>query len=197
MPKYNWNQTHGTFIAGRSHIDGMDETAIEAEIKWGADRLRLLVTHELREKFDRQRYLVNQAIWFGQLEDVKRETGRMVKAYEALDRAAEANGARKLPPEVWEVPLDNGFVAAVVKDSRALPEVEAIRSNRRMVVYTMEEIARILSAYPALSETKLKFPGAEITAVKRSVSDPLDEIHDTSVKLDDPIPDFGAPPQLG
>ena len=84
----DWQQSAGMFIAGQEHVDEMDLTVIEMERKWGVDRLRLLVGVELREKFDRQRYLTNQAIWFGDLESVKRETARMVKAYQALDRAA-------------------------------------------------------------------------------------------------------------
>jgi ectoine hydroxylase-related dioxygenase (phytanoyl-CoA dioxygenase family) len=62
--------------------------------------LRLLVGPELREKFDRQRYLLNQSIWHGELEDVRRESGRMVNAWHALDRAAEAAGALNLNPLV-------------------------------------------------------------------------------------------------
>jgi len=51
----SWARTNGTYLAGRAYIDGADETACEMETKWGADRLRLLVSTELREKFDRQR----------------------------------------------------------------------------------------------------------------------------------------------
>jgi hypothetical protein len=41
----------------------------------GADRLRLLVSPQLREKFDRRRYLFNRAIWHGEFEDVRRQPG--------------------------------------------------------------------------------------------------------------------------
>jgi hypothetical protein len=90
----SWARTPGTYIAGRAYIDGADETAAEMEAKWGCDRLRLLVGPELREKFDRQRYLLNQAIWHGELEAVRRESGRMVMAWQALDRAAVAAASR-------------------------------------------------------------------------------------------------------
>jgi hypothetical protein len=49
-------------IAGKAHLDGVDALAAEMERKWGCDRLRLLVAADLREKFDRQRYFLNQAI---------------------------------------------------------------------------------------------------------------------------------------
>ena len=60
-----WASTPGTYIAGQANIDGADKVAVEMEKKWGCDRLRLLVDTELREKFDRQRYLFNAAVWHG------------------------------------------------------------------------------------------------------------------------------------
>ncbi len=62
-----WQRSHGTHIAGRAYLDEADLTASEMEGKWGCGRLRLLVSPELREKFDRQRYLLNQAVWHGEL----------------------------------------------------------------------------------------------------------------------------------
>jgi hypothetical protein len=128
-----WARNNGTYIAGRAYVDGADETAAEMEAKWGADRLRLLVGPELREKFDLQRYLFNQTIWHGDLEDVRREAGRMVKAWLALDRAADAAGALKMSPLV-EVPLEDGSVAALVPDVTHAKYV--ITEGRQVAVYT-------------------------------------------------------------
>jgi hypothetical protein len=186
---HSWARTNGTYIAGRSYIDGVDETASEMEAKWGADRLRLLVPADLREKFDRQRYLVNQAIWHGELEDVRRETGRMVNAWLALDRVATEAGKQPLPPAVWEIALADGSVAAIVPDHARAAMVNG--EGRHVAVYTLDEISRLLSNYPEVAKAKLVFPGATVTEVRRSVSDPLSEIWDTKETLDDPIPDLG------
>ena len=192
--KHSWAQTPGTLIAGQAHIDGADHAAVTMEQKWGVGRLRLLVDPELREKFDRQRYLFNQAIWHGDLEAVRREASRMTAAWQALDRAAEALGAPELDPLVWwEVRLVNGTVAAIVK---SLDDAQAVIAvDRRMVVYTLEEIGRILSHHAAVNEAKLTFPGATVEAVRRP-TDPLDDIRDTLGGLDDPLNDdistFGA-----
>lgn len=181
----SWARTNGTYIAGRAYLDGADQTACEMEAKWGADRLRLLVTPELREKFDRQRYLLNQAIWHGELEDIRREANRMVVAWQALDRAAVAAGARLLDPNVWEIALEDGRIAAIVQDGADAAAVNA--DGRNVVVYTLDEIARLLSVYPSVAVVKATFPGATVTAVRRTISDPLDAIHDTKAKLDDPL----------
>jgi len=186
----SWARTHGMYITGRSYIDGADETACAMEGKWGADRLRLLVSSELREKFDRQRYLLNQAIWHGDLEAVRRESGRMVNAWTVLDRVATEAGAQPLMAAVWEVGLADGSVAAVVPDNARAALVRA--EGRQVAVYTLEEIGRLLSAYPQLAEAKLVFPGAEITEIRsRSIEDPLDAIWDSKADLDDPIDDVG------
>jgi len=182
----SWARSNGTYLAGRAYIDGADETAAEMEAKWGADRLRLLVSPELREKFDRQRYLFNQAIWHGELKDVRREASRMVIAWFALDRAAENAGASKLSSEVWEVPLADGSVAAIVRDDTDAKSV--ITEGRQLAVYTLEEIGRLLSAHPQIAKAKQVFPGATVVSVRRSVEDPLNAVWDTVEPLVGPKP---------
>ena len=189
-PSPQWGHSHGTYLAGRAYIDGADETAATMEKKWGVDRLRLLVPPEMREKFDRQRYLLNQAIWSGELEDVRRESGRMVNAWTALDRVATEAGHLPLQVEVWEVTLEDGAVAAIVQDNASAHRV--VNDGRQVVVYTLEEIARLLSAYPGIAKVKQTFPGASVTGARKSVTDPLNEVWDTSGSLDDEIPNLGV-----
>jgi len=195
----SWARTPGTLIVGQGAIDGADQVAVEAEAKWGAGRLRLLVSPELREKFDRQRYLFNQAIWHGDLESVRVQSARMASAWRALDAAAEAGQCPHLDPAVWEARLEDGTVAAIVRspeDALAHFRQEASAGQaRKLVVYTLEEIARIISHHGAVNEAKLVWPGATVEAVRRP-HDPLDDIRDTlggiDDPLDDPIPNLGA-----
>lgn len=174
------------FLAGRASIDEADKVAIELERKWGAGRLRVLVGVDLREKFDRQRYLFNQAIWHGDLEAVKRESARMVNAWRALDKLAAEGGHVPLDPDVWEVCLSDGSVAAIVQDAAAAHHV--VHEDRRVQVYTLEEIGRLLDGYPGLAKVKATFPGATVTAIRQNVTDPLDTIEDSKASLDDEIP---------
>jgi hypothetical protein len=181
-----WQLTPGTYIAGQEEIDDLDLVAIEMERKWGADRLRTLVAKELREKFDRQRYLVNQAIWHGDLEAVRRETRRMIVAWKALDRAAEAAGVTKLSPEVWECVGQHGEVYALVRGGN---EARAVMANGRYVkIYTLDEIAHLLDGFPELSKAKEVFPGAMVYKTRTRVTDPLDGIADSKEPLNDPMP---------
>lgn len=180
----SWARTNGTYISGRAYIDGADETACEMEAKWGADRLRLLVPAELREKFDRQRYLFNQAIWHGDLEAVRRESGRMVNAWLALDAAATTAGRERLSPKVWEVATE-GRVFAIVQTDHDAAAVRA--DGRELTVYTLEEVGRFLAAYPDVAKAKAVFPGATVTEIRKTVEDPLRAIPDTGDDLNDEI----------
>jgi hypothetical protein len=184
-----WSGTHGTYLTGRSYIDGAEALAIEMEKKWGADRLRLLVSQELREKFDRQRYLFRAAIESGPLEAVRRESERMRSAYYALDGAAKAAGAEPIDAEIMEIALDSGTVLAIVGDPDDARRAFARSDGRKMIVYTLEEVAAILSGYPSVNATKQVWPGATVTKVRRHVPDPLDVIaHPTG--LDDALDDL-------
>ncbi len=166
-----WMATPGMYIAGRAALDEADALEVELELKWGRDRLRLLVSTELREKFDRQRYLTSNARWKGDLEDVRREAGRMVKAWIALDKAAEEAGAQVLDPAIWEVCLDDGTVATLVREPQLANRILA--EGRKINVYTLEEIAHMISAFPEIAKIKQEFPGSTVTKTKTRVEDPL------------------------
>jgi hypothetical protein len=120
----------------------------------------------MREKFDRQRYLFNAAIWHGDLGAVRREATRMVTAWLALDKAATAAGKAAISPLVWEVALADGTVAAIVSSDDHARSV--IAEGRSVAVYTLDEIARLLSAYPDIAKAKLIFPGAEVITISRA-----------------------------
>jgi len=181
-----WQTTVGTFIGGQAEVDELDLVAIEMERKWGAGRLRLLVDTVLREKFDRQRYLVNQALWHGELQDVITQARRMIKAWQALDKAAEAAGKAQLDTDVWEVALPDGSVAALVRDPHQAGKVAA--ENRQIRVYTLEEIGHLIHNFPELSKAKIVFPGATVEKVRTRVADPLQAVPDSKAPIDDTMP---------
>lgn len=182
-----WQRSNATYIAGRAHLDGTDELADQLERKWGVGRLRLLVNAELREKFDRQRYLYNQALYHGTLEDVRRESARMAAGWRALDRAATEAGAAPIDANtVFEIADDNGGVIQVVQE---WPHKPVQGDERRRAVYTMQEIKTLLAGFPALVRAKEKVPGAEVIAARyQTPRDPLDGILTSEPELSDEIP---------
>jgi len=189
----SWASSYGTHLAGQAAIDGADHEAITQENKWGAGRLRLLVSADLRERFDKQRFLFNSAVWHGDLAELQREAQRMVIAWRALDRAAEAAGARELDPLIWETTMSDGTVLALIRTFHELRGISD--TGRRVVSYTLEEVARILEHYREITEAKAIIPGATVSVIRRDIGDPLDGFRDgrrLEDTLDDPMPHFGA-----
>ena len=192
-----WMVTPGAYLAGRAALDEADALEVEMELTWGRDRLRLLVPTELREKFDRQRYLTSQARWEGELEDVKREAARMVKAWLALDKAAREAGKEILDPAVFEVTLEDGSVAAIVKEPDLANKVAP--DGRNIRIYTLEEIGHMIWAFNGVLRAKEEFPGSTVQKNKTRVSDPLESplganqtegIWDTTAPIDGPPKGF-------
>lgn len=197
---FKWQQTPGMYLAGKAYLDEVDKVEIEMTRKWGPGRLRLLVTPELREKFDRQRYLKSQAVWEGELEDVRREAARMITAWNVLDRHATQNGAQPVKPTVWETRLPCGKIAAIVKEPEAVRDVVA--EGRHTLIYTLDEIGRLIEGFPELCAIKETIPGAIVEDVAQKVRDPMgaaltpDEgIVDVKEPIDGPTRKFNNAPR--
>lgn len=183
-----WQKSYGMFITGQSMIDEVTLLANRMESKWGAGRLRLIVGAELRDKFDRQRYLFNQAIYYGELEDVRIQSTRMANAWKALDKVATEQGFEVQLPEVWDHVSEQGNVYAFVRNR---DDAKVYQNDQRPVrLFTIEEVCRVLDAQELVGEAKDAFRGSEVVEYqKRSVGDVLGDIWDSSMALDDPLDD--------
>ena len=153
-------------------VDGVDAVATEMETKWGHGRLRLLVTDDLRARFDLQSTAWGAACRTYALDEFRRHGDAMRRAWAALDKAATDSGSTPLVPSVWETRLDDGTVLAICRD---VESAFSQSDGRRVEVWTLEEIARFLSAQKEVREVKRVFPGSLVTDV-RSTGDFDDEI---------------------
>jgi hypothetical protein len=180
-----WQKTYGLCLSGMELIDDLKAVVGQVEDRWGIGRLRMLVPAELREKFDRQRYLTNQAIWHGDLEQVRMHTKKMILAYRKLDEVAQASGASRKPVEQWEAVLASGVVLTLVRTSEDAINVK--KDGRKMVVWTMEEIGKVVEDQTAILLAKQFFDGAEVIDVERTIKDPLDSFVTSLAGLDDEV----------
>ncbi len=153
---------------------GVDAVAVEMESRWGVGRLPLLVSDELREKFTRQLRRLDQAIVANDVERIRQSGAATKRAWLALDQAATETGQQQLQPNAWEVRLADGRVVALCRtNAEAHAEV---RSGRHLEVWTIDEIARIMFAFPGLGTAKQVFPGATVESVRsRRVGEPDEE----------------------
>ena len=172
----------------KAHIDGVDHIAQRMEAKWGVDRLPLLVDAEMRAKFYRQGQRMREALeaCYGakvitrdMLDAVAKATGGMERAWAALDKAATEKGEKPIDPDVWETALSDGSLVAIVQTNADASKV--IRDGRLKNVWTLEEVARAIEAFPDIVRSiKEKFPGALVQPVKAKRA--------RGEKLDDPVP---------
>ena len=158
-------QSAATYTAARSHIDGADQACVNMGRKWGEGRLRLVISTELREKFDRQWMLFNEAIKFGDLEAVKIQSARMVRAWDAADREATGLGVQPLAPEVWETTTPDGEVLAIVKTRDEASKV--IAEGRAVRVVTLDEVGNLLGKhFGQVLNVLAAFEGARVVAIR-------------------------------
>lgn len=147
-----------------SVVDGVDHVAQQMEHKWGVGRLRLLVSADLRARFDAQRERFNRAVFGNDAEATAKHGQAMSTAWQKLDEAATAAGAKPLDPEVWETATDDGEVIAIARTNAEAATI--FRQNRAMRVFTLAEIGRVIGHFPELlMRAKEVFPGATVEAV--------------------------------
>lgn len=170
------HEDHATLSA---LIKGVDRQARQAETKWGVDRLPRLVDTDLLAKFERQRakwrFALETAydaktITADMMEAAKSSSAAMERAWAALDQAASAAGHGELSPDVWEVPLAGGKVAAIVRTTAEA--VVVTQAGRFVSVYTLDEVGHVIDALPSiLTQAKVEFPGAVIVESRTTRAD--------------------------
>ena len=162
MPAQQWGASQGD-------VDAVDQAAISAARKWGVGRLRLLVAAGLREKFDRQRVRLNDAIAAASADGLRTECRRMLAAYAALDAAAVAAGAQARP-DAWEIVLDDNTILTFVRS-----DADAARfplDGFKREVWGLDEVAKLIAMHPEISAVKRRF-GAHVESIRRAVEEPV------------------------
>lgn len=146
-------------------IVGLDRDARALETRWGVGRLLVLADDLLRERFRRQARRLDELVaGDAPAREVLAHIEATRRGWQALERAALAAGHAPQPPEVWDVVLPDGTVAALVRDAADASLVVA--SGRAVSVYTLAEIAVLLARYPQIIAAKQHFPGATVTAIR-------------------------------
>ena len=170
----------------RAALATYDAKVRAAEVKWGIDRLPLLVEADLRDRFWAQMDVLNKAIDKGSGVEVEEAVASTIRGVEALERRAIELGAEPVSGEVWEETTPKGAVVAVCRD-RA--EIAKIRDSGRIDrVYAMSEIAAIVEAFEegktgeTTKKVKSLFEGATIDSVKKKSKEEI------IAELNDEIP---------
>jgi hypothetical protein len=154
-----------------------DDVVSEVEGRWGVDRLVWLVGGDLRDRFEQQMDRLNAAIDKCD-PSIEHEVDVTLRGVAALEAAAIAAGAKPLSGDYVEGRMPDGRVIAITATGYEAGKVK--RDNREMVVYSADEIGRIIEGLnkeaPVVDAIKNAFAGAEVQSVKPVKYDLDDEI---------------------
>ena len=157
---------HGTYDRIALALSAPDEAFRKSEAKWGVARLERLVSPTTLASYRRGWVAYRKAIDDGDADAVEQIAPKMIQALQFMSAEAEAAGHQPLSVTRWEASLDDGRVLVVV---RTLAEAHAIArdksDDRRLSVYTLAEIARLLPTLEITHAVKTEFPGSEVIRV--------------------------------
>jgi len=151
----------------QSALVELDKVAVDIERRWGVDRLRELVSPELRERFDETLDRLNAAVGLSDVGGVEKHAAAMGRGWLALEKAAKAAGARELDGKHWEAALPDGRVLCVTETRENAYKVSQDRPG--CVVLSVPEIAALFAIWDGkglVEEALAVFPGAEIVEVR-------------------------------
>ena len=154
-----------------------DDVVSEVEGRWGVDRLVWLVGGDLRDRFEQQMDRLNAAIDKCD-PSIEHEVEVTLRGVAALEAAAIAAGAKPLSGDYIEGRMPDGRVIAITSTGYEAGKVK--RDNREMVVYSVDEVGRIIEGLnkdaPVVDAIKNAFAGAEVQSVKPVPANLDDEI---------------------
>ena len=154
-----------------------DDVVSEVEGRWGVDRLVWLVGGDLRDRFEQQMDKLNASIDKCD-PSIEHEVEVTLRGVAALEAAAIAAGAKPLNGDYVEGRMPDGRVIAITATGYEAGKVK--RDNREMVVYSVDEVGRIIEGLnkeaPVVDAIKNAFAGAEVQSVKPVPANLDDEI---------------------
>ena len=172
--KQHYAPSQGAMRRQQDALHRYDDRVSEVERKWGVDRLVWVVGGNLRDRFEAQMDKLNAAI--DRMEDVEHQVDVTLRGVAALEQAAIAAGVQPLKGEWIEGKMPDGRVLAIVPNDYEVSRVK--RDNREMLVYSVDEIGRLLAAWDeskTVDAVKAVFPGATVEKVKTKLEKELND----------------------
>ena len=143
-----------------------DAAVSEFERRWGVGRLPLVVSTDLRARYDAQCDRLDAAIEACDPDMVERMVGVSIRAYAALEQAARDAGVAELRGDYYEAAMPDGSALCVTRD--IYEQVRVARERRDAIVWSVEEVARVVGSYEAakaINRAKAAVPGATVERV--------------------------------
>lgn len=150
-------------MAVQSAVEGYDRHIWEVERIWGVDRLPSLVSDDTRQRWWTGVSMLNTAIRDNNVVMVSAIVDNMLVGLQQMVAEAKAAGYGPLDPDIWEAPLLDGRILRLV---RSFPSSSCVPDNRDVILWTLEDVARMVEKQESINLIKQIFPGAEISDVR-------------------------------
>lgn len=159
------SQQLSTYDQIQAQIVPVDRAVRDSEGKWGAGRLVTLLQPSTLEAWARGWRAWNEALSTGDLDAVVSLAPKIIAALRFMDAEATAAGHQALAVTAWETALEDGRVLCVVRTAAEAHALASTQAGRALVVWTMEELARVIPKLETLYSVKAAFPGALVQRV--------------------------------
>lgn len=161
-------------------IQAVHRKGRDMDEKWGTGRLPALVPIEWAERFGRQKAKMSVASHQFDEEEIRRHGEAMIRAYDKLDELAMQAGHRPGPPDVWEFMAGDELIL-LCRDISRVRQARELAAGRKCQVWSLDEIANVIRAHPALAAAKDAFPGSTVESIRPAIpwSDLDDELPPT------------------
>jgi len=155
------------------YLTRLDQVQIEYESRWGILKLPSLCSAAMQDKWNNQKAKLQHAVNENRLHDVIALVEGSIRAYDAMEKQAIANGHKMHDAEMWDFKHpEDGAVYRIVKNNYDA----GIAIGDGAKVYTLEEVARLLHKYDNLNAVKDAFPDATVMKVTHTPDDFNDPI---------------------
>ncbi len=158
----------------------VDQVASDIETKWGYGRLEKLTDFALLEKFKKQRIKFHEAFKVGLLPEIRIHGPAMIRAWQALDKAALAAGHEIQDPYWMETQMDDGTVFVITNCDLGKSKALKNADGRDLIVYMADEVSKTMRAWPGEGTVQAifkHFKGSKIDNVRKiEKEDPNDAI---------------------
>jgi hypothetical protein len=144
----------------------LDKATRDMDRKWGVDRLAELVMPQMAARFGSAVAKLNDAITANDPALTSHHAAVCIRGLSAMDAEAEANGAPKASPDVWEIEVD-GMKVGVHRDNADWPAIQSARPD--LTLFSLRQVATALKAYSltadVLATTQSHFPDANVVRI--------------------------------
>ena len=150
-------------------LEPLDAVATDCENRWGSGRLPGLVDPGMAAKFGSAKAKLDACIMKDDVEGVIRRASVMVRAWQALDKAAAQSGAAEVTSKCRIVTATSGHSYAICKDEATAREVVRAKTAGDATVWSLQEVVRVLESdrHNVVSNVKDVFADAEVVSIKK------------------------------